>query len=103
MIFSLSFFQNEAIGPNRTAATYLVYFVDSAGRSVSDTAKIIADKTSNDVQERSFQCSFNLKSLQFDNKETYYLIIADETGMQMPEHEAFTFDIAFAVDEFNFF
>lgn len=70
---------------------------------ISDTTKIIADKTSDNGQERTFRCSFNLKSLKYDNRASYYLVIADETGLQMPQKEEFQIDIAFAVDEFNFF
>lgn len=103
MIFSLNFYQKEAVGPNREKAVYSLYFTDSTGKVVSDTAKIIADKTSDNSQERTLRCSFNLKSLQFDSKETYYLVIADESGLQMPIREEFQIDIAFAVDEFNFF
>ncbi|MDO4549974.1 MAG: BREX-1 system phosphatase PglZ type A [Planctomycetia bacterium] len=103
MIFSLNFYQKEPVGDNREAATYLLYFVDSEGKQVSDTQKIIADKQSQNNQDRTFRCSFNLKSLKFSNKETYYLVIADETGLQLPQREEFTIDIAFAVDEFDFF
>jgi len=103
MIFSLNFYQKEAVGDNREAATYLLYFADSEGKQISDTQKIIADKVTDNNQERTFRCSFNLKSLKFNNKETYYLVIADETGLQLPQREEFTIDIAFAVDEFDFF
>lgn len=103
MIFSLNFYQKEAVGDNRSAANYLLYFVDSNGKQISDTAKIIADKTNENGQERTFRCSFNLKSLKYDNRASYYLVIADETGLQMPQKEEFQIDIAFAVDEFNFF
>lgn len=103
MIFSLNFYQKDAVGANRTPATYLLYFTDAGGTAVSDTVKLIADRTSVDVQDRSFRCTFNLKSRGFDNKDSYYLIIADETGLQMPVREEFQIDIAFAVDEFNFF
>lgn len=34
---------------------------------------------------------------------TYYLVIADEQSLQMPQREPFQIDIAFAVDEFDFF
>ena len=34
--------------------------------------------------------------------ETYYLVIADENGLQV-QREEFQIDIAFAVDEFDFF
>lgn len=103
MIFSLNFFQQEAVGDNRESATYSLYFTDSSGMIVSDKVKIIADKTSNDSQARTFRCSFNLRSMQFDSKETYYLVIADESGILMPQQEEFQIDIPFAVDEFSFF
>jgi hypothetical protein len=103
MIFSLNFYQKDAVGANRTPATYLLYFTDASGTAVSDTVKLIADRTSSNAQDRSFRCTFNLKSRGFDNKDSYYLIIADETGLQMPVRDEFQIDIAFAVDEFNFF
>lgn len=102
MIFSLNFYQKEPVGGNREAATYQLYFTDSAGKAISDVQKIIADKTSDNGQDRTFRCSFNLKSLKYSNTETYYLVIADENGMQV-QREEFQIDIAFAVDEFDFF
>ena len=103
MIFSLNFYQTEAVSDNREAANYQIYFTDSNGKQISDIQKIIADKTSDNGQERTFRCSFNLKSLKYSNRETYYLIIADESGLQMPQRIEFQIDIAFAVDEFDFF
>ena len=102
MIFSLNFYQKDAVGGNREAATYQLYFTDNSGKTISDVQKIIADKTSDNGQERTFRCSFNLKSLKYSNAETYYLVIADENGLQV-QREEFQIDIAFAVDEFDFF
>lgn len=102
MIFSLNFYQKEPVGDNREAATYQLYFTDSSGKQISDIQKIIADKTSDNGQERTFRCSFNLKSLKYDSKEIYYLVIADENGL-VTSREEFQIDIAFAVDEFDFF
>lgn len=103
MIFSLNFYQTEAVGGNREAATYSLYFIDVSGKQISDTCKIIADKTSENGQDRTFRCSFNLRSQKYSNRDSYYLVIADESGLQMPAREEFQIDIAFAVDEFNFF
>lgn len=103
MIFSLNFYQKEPVGYNRKEVVYLLYFTDKSGKQISDVQKIIADKTSDNGQERVFRCSFNLKSLKYSNTETYYLVIADETGAQLPQREEFQIDIAFAVDEFDFF
>lgn len=103
MIFSLNFYQKDAVGSNREKASYLLYFIDSAGKQISDTQRIIADKTGAAAQDRTFRCTFNLKSLSYSNTETYYLIVADESGLTLPQREEFQIDIAFAVDEFNFF
>ena len=77
MIFSLSFYQREPVGDNREQATYLIYFTDSNGKQISDTCKIIADKTSENGQDRTFRCSFNLRSQKYSSQESYYLVIAD--------------------------
>lgn len=103
MIFSLNFYQKDAVGANREATTYQVYFTDSNGKQISDVQKIIADKTTDNGTERTFRCTFNLKPLKYSNIETYYLVIADEQGLQLPQREEFQIDIAFAVDEFDFF
>ena len=103
MIFSLNFYQKDAVSANREATTYQVYFTDENGKLISDVQKIIADKTSDNGAERTFRCQFNLKSLKYSNTATYYLVIADEQGLQMPQREPFQIDIAFAVDEFDFF
>lgn len=103
MIFSLDFYQKDAVSANREAATYLVWFTDEYGKSISDAQKIIADKTSENGADRTFHCNFNLKSMKFSNTATYYLVIADEQGQQMQQREQFQIDIAFAIDEFDFF
>ena len=102
MIFSLSFFQKEPVSTNREKATYQLYFTDTNGVPVSDIVKLIADKTSENEQERIYRCSFNLKSRKYSAADDYYLVIADENGMQVTR-ENFQIDIAFAVDDFDFF
>ena len=102
MIFSLNFYQKDPVGGNREAATYQVYFADSSGKVISDVVKIIADKTNANNQERTFRCGFNLKPLKYSNTDTYYLVIADETGLKV-QHEEFQIDIPFATDDFGFF
>ena len=103
LIFSLNFFQTEPVGGNREAATYSTYFVDAGDNQISDVCRIIADKTSLDGQERTFRCSFNLRSQKYSKLDSYYLVIEDESGVQPPVKEAFQIDIAFAFEEFDFF
>ena len=103
MIFNLSFYQKESVKDSYVACNYLVSIVDSNGSVVSDVQKIIADKTSTIAKDREFKCTFNLKSQSFSNTETYYLVIKDEDGIQVPVKEPMQIDIAMAIDEFDFF
>ena len=102
MIFNLSFYQKEAVKDNYVSCTYNIHIEDSIGNVISDTQKIIADKTSIVAKDREFKCTFNLKSQKFSNTETYYLVIADEAGVQIPVKEEMQIDIAMAIDEFDF-
>ena len=101
MMFALNFFQKEPAAGNFRAAVYTLFFTDSNGNAVSDTARVIADKTSDKAEERTFRVGFHLKSLAYDSKEIYGLVIADEDGMTV-RREEFTIDIAAAADEFDF-
>ena len=103
MLFALNFYQQEPVSDNRSACSYLVFFRDAGGKAISDTVKIIADKESENGQERTFRCTFHLKHQQYSNLETYYLVIQDEEGKQMPVTEEFQIDIAFSADGFDFF
>lgn len=91
------------MGGNREAATYSMYFVDAGDNQISDVCRVIADKTSLDGQERTFRCSFNLRSQKYSKLDSYYLVIADESGVQPLVKEVFQIDIAFAFEEFDFF
>ena len=103
MIFNLSFYQKEAVKDNYVPCTYIAYIEDTTGNEVSDRQKIIADKTSTVAKDREFKCTFNLKSQKFNNTDTYYLVIIDEEGKQVPIKEEVQIDIAMAIDEFDFF
>lgn len=102
LIFSLNFYQTEALSANRVKAKYDLYFVDSNGNRISDTSVIIADKTSANAQERTFKCNFNLKSQKYNKEETYYLVISNEDGSVVDRIE-FEINNAFAMDNFGFF
>lgn len=103
LIFAIKFSQRDAVGANRKATNYTLYFIDERGTQISDTKKIIADKTSSNEQERIFNTTFSLKSLQYDNTKPYYLVIQDESGELLPQKEEFNIDIAFMVDAFDDF
>lgn len=103
LLFSLSFYQPEPVGGNRMACPYKLYFADEYGKQISDMVKLIADSENPNGQERVYRLNFSLKSLQFNSRHAYYLVIEDESGNQLPQRIEFQIDIAMAIDDFNFF
>ena len=92
-VFSLSFYQKEAVGGNKLATTYKLYFANITGKPICQPRYIIADKTSANEQERIFKVHFNLNNQGYDNKEKYYLLIEAADGTVYKKIE-FTIDIA---------
>lgn len=103
MIFNLSFYQSEMLSANREAGNFLLYFVDEYGEKVSDEVRIIADKNTDNDQDRVFNVTFNLKAGKYDNKKTYNLVIYEESGRVLPKKIPFEINIPFATDEYDFF
>ena len=100
-IFSLDFYQKDAVSGKMAAATYDVYMADSSGKAVSDKKTIIADKTSNNGSDRVFRTRFTLKSIDFKKTDTYYLTVVEQGTNNEAERIDFTIDIAF-VNDFDF-
>ncbi|MDY3006014.1 BREX-1 system phosphatase PglZ type A [Anaerococcus porci] len=103
MIFNLSFYQSEMLSVNREASNYLLYFVDEYGEKISDEVRIIADKNTDNEQDRVFNVTFNLKTGKYDNKKAYNLVIYEESNQIPPKKIEFVIDIPFATGEYDFF
>ena len=100
-IFTLDFYQKEAVGGKITAATYDVFMSDATGKPVSDTQTIIADKTDSDAMSRTFHTRFTLKSAEFKKTESYFLTILEKGTTNVVAKEEFSIDIAF-INDFDF-
>lgn len=100
-IFSLDFYQTEAVSGKITAATYEVYMADVSGKAVSDKKTVIADKNNTNGSERVFRERFTLKSMEFKKTDTYYLTIVEKETTNVTDRVEFTIDIAF-VNDFDF-
>lgn len=100
-IFSLDFYQKDAVSGKVAAATYEIYMADTSGAAVSDKKTVIADKTSNNGSDRVFRTRFTLKSMEFKKTETYYLTIVEKESGTIADRIEFTIDIAF-VNDFDF-
>lgn len=100
--FSLSFFQKQPVGDNLSSAVYNLLFVDSVGKKISEPVKLVADKVSKDVQDRTYRVNFNLKSQKYNGTEAYYLVMTNEVDGSQTKEE-FQIELAFGGDEFDFF
>ena len=100
-IFSLDFYQKEAVSGKVAAATYEIYMADASGKAVSDKKTVIADKTSNNGSDRVFRTRFTLKSVEFKKTDTYYLTVVEKGTTNVADRIEFTIDIAF-VNDFDF-
>ena len=100
-IFSLDFYQKEAVSGKMTAASYDIYMSDATGSIVSDIQTIIADKISANGSDRMFRTRFTLKSVDFKKTETYYLTVVEKDSNTVVDRIEYTIDIAF-VNDFDF-
>ncbi len=101
-VFYLDFYQKEPVGDNHVSCSYLLYFEDAEGKKISDSQRIIADRTNDNGKERTFHCRFNLRTQKYSNIAKYYLVIEDESGQKLPEKEEFTIDITLDMIRFDF-
>ena len=103
-IFTLEFYQKEAVQGKIIPATYQVYMADSNGNTISDIQTVIADKTSTNDTDRVFRLRFTLKGLEYKNTDIYHLVIVDKESAAIIEQIEFSIDIAFLndFDDFDF-
>lgn len=100
-IFSLIFYQKEAVKDNIIEARYSIFLTDEEGERVTDIQKIFADKKDEDPNNRTFKLRFTLISRKYLPTEKYYLVIENkETGAV--QKEEFQINLPFDVDDFNF-
>ena len=102
LIFNLDFFQETLVSDNREKAEYQVYFADEIGNKICEPRRIIADKKTEEDKQKPFKIRFNLKQGKYSNTDVYYLVIADDSGLEINKI-TFQIDIPFATDDFNFF
>ena len=100
-IFSLDFYQKEAVSGKLVSATYDVFMADASGKLVSDVKTIIADKTSKNGSERVFRIRLTLKNMDFKKTDIYYLTVLEKGTTNIIDKIEFTIDIAF-VNDFDF-
>ncbi len=97
-IFTLDFYQKDAVSGKMAAAEYEIYLASDAGLAVSDKKTIITDKTSTNGADRVFKTRFTLKGMEFKKTDTYYLTIVEKGTTNVVDRIEFSIDITFADD-----
>lgn len=97
-IFSLDFYQVEAVGGKNVPAAYEICMEDAAGNAVSDRQMVIADRTAENSAERVFKVRFTLKGLEFKKTDAYYITVIDADTKETVERTEFSINIAFTND-----
>ena len=102
IITYLEFFQDEKIQDKVITQRIKCYFEDEEGNRISNENTIIGDSKSENPIERSYREKFVLKSIPYDKRKQYYLVIEDEDDSSLQcEKIPFNIDIAI-VDDFGF-
>jgi hypothetical protein len=97
VITHLEFFQNESVGEKKMPLRVKTFFADGEGNRISNENIIIADSASREPAGRAYREKFTLRNMQYDKKQTYYLVLQDDDDMV--EHEImripYTIDLVF--------
>lgn len=102
IITYLEFFQEEKIQDKVLAQRVKCYFEDEEGNRISNENIIIGDSRSENPIERTYREKFVLKSIPYDKRKQYFLVIQDDENTNGTyERIPFNIDIAI-VDEFGF-
>ena len=92
--FSLQFEQCEKVEGKKREANLIVYFVDENNNIVSEEKVIIANKTTDNISERTIDVRFLLKNEEFSRNKRYFLVMKDaDTGDIISDDTQFIIDI----------
>lgn len=95
----ITFFQKDRVDEKKLPRTLKVYLEDELGNKVSSEVIVIADSISPDAENRLYKLKLTLKSVGYDRKSSYYLVMMDD-NMEYAREE-FTIDILIR-DDFGF-
>ena len=92
--FSLTFEQVERIGDKKIPANLVLYFVDDNNEMISNQCSLIANKDTDNIDDRDFVLRFNLKDADYSRDKRYTLVIKNnDTGDIVSESNRFMIDI----------
>ena len=71
---------------------------DKLGKTISDTKIIAANKKEDDSSLRTFKIMLTLKSQQYSNTDTYYLMIVDKETRDVIDRIEYKISLLFNSD-----
>lgn len=95
----ITFFQKDRVDEKKLPRTLKMYLEDELGNKVSSEVVVIADSTSSEADNRLYKLKLTLKSVEYDRKSSYYLVMIDD-DMEYAREE-FVIDILIR-DDFGF-
>ena len=97
LMAQFNFIQVEKVSELVKERKFTIFFVDENNNTISNEVIVNANVTSDDMNQRTFICRFNIINQQYDSKKKYYMVIKTENGLEYKRYE-FVMDIAFAND-----
>lgn len=95
--FSLTFEQCEKVENKKIEAHIKVYFIDENQNVISDEKYFVANKATDNLDDRTIEIRFLLKNLTYDRNKKYYLVIKNADTDEILETE-----IPFIIDIVGF-
>ena len=89
----LEFFQIEKVEEKRRPLRLKLYFIDETEQRISNENIIIADSRSSRPDERIYREKFVFRTVQYDKRAQYYLVIEDEENAVEAIYEKIPFSI----------
>ena len=96
--FPLNFYQVDKVCSNILETSYEIYMQDKMGKTISDTKIIVANKQEDDSSLRTFKIMLTLKSQQYINTDTYYLMIVDKESRDVIDRIEYKISLLFNSD-----
>lgn len=103
-LFGIKLLQEEAATDKVLPCEYELVFTDETGNEVSDVARVHADMTSSNPQDRVVEARFTLKTgVTFGSGSSHLLVCRDAQTGKIVWRETYTIAVSFApVADFGF-
>ena len=104
MVFRVRLMQDEPARGKTLPCAYELCMTDESGTEVSDVVQVLADRTSEDSQQRVISAQFALKAgADLSSTHTFSLVARDAETGAIAWHVDYKIDVAFApLDDFDF-